>query len=978
VFSPSGSGDRPGALTIQSNALSGSTLVPLDGAGGPALTLTPTALVFPSTSEGSISVSQSITVTNSGGATVQLQTPMVSGDYRITANSCGPTLAPASPSSTGATCTVQIAYAPTSACGANGLLTIPANVAGGQVTASLTGVDGSATSCALSISPAPLDFGSVQSGTTTPAQTMTVTNVSSSNVLLGGQSLQGAYAFAPGGTCTANLTLTPAPASGDSCTLLVVFSPVGAGASPGLLTLANNGASGSLTALLDGTGVLPGQLNLSTSLLSFGSIVLGATSPSQTLTVTNSGGSSLDFQTPAYSVSSPEYQITPSLSNACGGILSAGHSCSIQIAFKPTATGDQPATLTVSAGGGAIRQQASLDGSGVAPAALAFTPAALSFGSLQEGQTSPQQAAVLSNTGSVTAQLVLPVVTGDYSIAGSTCGLTLAPSATCTLQITFGPTAAGSRPGMVTVSATNASSGATVVLGGTGTTPPSLVLTPTALVFGATAQGATTAAQNITLANTGSGVINLKPFAITGDYAISADTCTGTPLSPTYSCTLSITFTPTAGGLRTGLLTVSDGTETHTATLSGTGLSPATDTLSVTSLTFGPQVFGTVSTAQSVTLTNSGGQLLLAIATAVTGPFTATNNCGSILGGGLACSIAVSYAPTGPGTQTGQLVISDVIGGAPHSRIVTLTGQGILSNLPYPSAVATPSSLDFNVVVQGVIVNGFAVGATAPAQLVTVTNNGNAPLDGFTAAISAPSFAIVANTCGDTLAVGSNCTLGVTFTPQQPGSVGDLGTLTLSSPSLGSPLSPPVALSGSGEDFQLSVSGSSSDLVTNGQTAPYQLVVTPVGISAGTLTFSCSGLPANSSCTFNPASVQVSAGATGSVGLSIATGLQTIAVRQPPPSPRRSRLWISTGMLAFLLPCLLLRGKARRSWLALSMAIALVFAPAACGVHSSGGTSTATGGTLPTGVTPPGKYSITVTGSFPGAQRTVALTLTVE
>jgi hypothetical protein len=693
-------------------------------------------------------------------------------------------------------------------------------------------------------------------------------------------------------------------------------------------------------------------MSLSTSLLSFGQIIVGQTSAAQKLTLSNTGGSYLPLLAPVFS--SSEYAVT---ATTCGGILDVGKQCTLSIVFQPTATGDQPGTITVSASGGAISAQASLDGSGISPVQLAFAPTSLAFGSVAQGQTSAQQSVTLTNSGSLAAQLKTPTITGDFAIAGNHCSNTLAAAAGCTMQITFSPTATGSRTGTLTASASNSSSPASVALSGTGSPPPSLVLTPTSLVFTATAVAGTSAAQNLTVANTGSASVNLLPFTLTGDFILSADTCSGTPLKPNYSCTLSINFAPTAGGARTGVLTVASSTESHTVALSGTGLTPATDTLSPTSLTFGSQIFGTVSSAQSVTLTNSGGLTLGSIATSVAGPFVATNNCGTILGGGLTCSIAVSYAPSAAGTQTGQLTVSDAI----RSQTVGLSGTGVLASSPGAYAVATPASYAFG---------GYAVGATTPAETVTVTNTGTVALASFTASTATAAFAVASDNCNSTLAPGASCTVGVTFAPQQPGNAVD--QLTLSSPSLGSPLS--VALSGSGESFLIAIVGASSAIITNGQTATFKLSVTPVGISAGTVAVACSGVPASAVCTLNPASLSLAGGAAGSITATIATGTSATAATEP--STGRGLFWTSAGGLALLFPWLFARGRMRRVLLLLGFSVLLVLAPVACGVHASSGKTTGGGGG--TGTTPPGTYPVTVTATYPGAQLTATLNLTVE
>ena len=946
VFRPSAAGTRSGTLTLTSDAANTPSSTQLTGVGvAPGnVALAPNPLNFPSTLVGAISSSEVLTAANTGGLAVQLGAPSVSGDYQVmpAGTTCTGSLAASS------SCLLQVAFAPTTPGTRTGALSLPGQFTGSPATANLSG---SATAPGtLALAPASLSFGSIITGTSSAAKPIAVTNSGGVAIPVGTATVAGDYQI-QANSCPASL----APQA--SCTLQIVFSPTTGSDRPGLLTLSGSGAGSQVTAMLDGTGVLPGALSLSTSLLNYGSLVLGTTSAPQPLMMTNSGGSYLTLQAPV--LSSAEYQISAS---TCGSTLNVGASCTLSITFHPSAVVDQQATITVSASGGAVQAHATLDGSGLAAAKLAFTPVSLGFASVQVGKASAQQTATLTNTGGVPAALLVPVLAGDYSIAASTCGTTLAPSASCTLQITFSPASAGARPGSVTITAADGTTSAVLALSGTGTSPPALVLTPTSLVFNATILGTTTAAQNVTIANLSSASLNLLPFTLTGDYNLSADSCTGAPLNPTYSCTLSITFQPTAGGPRTGLLTVSDGVETHTVSLTGTGLSPATDTLSASSLSFAPQVFGTVSAAQTVSLTNSGGATLGSILTSVVGPFTATQcGSGSILGGGLTCPIAVQYAPTGIGAQTGILTISDAL----HSQTVALSGQGLLPPQGSTKGILLPLSLDFG---------PFAVSAASPMQPVTLTNDGVTPLEGITSAVGTGNFVIATNTCGASLPAGASCTLGIAFDPQQVGSAID--QLTVTSTSLNGPLT--VALSGSGEDFQLSVSGSSSDLVTDGQTATYHLVATPVGSSAGILSLTCAGAPANSSCLANPVTLAVAGSATGSITINIATGLTAGlagANRQYPLD--RHWPWKSGAALALLLPGLILRGNWRRNCLILVGSLGLVFAPIACGVHASGGSSSSSTSTS-SGSTPPGKYAITVTASFPGAQRTVNLTLTVE
>ena len=80
-------------------------------------------------------------------------------------------------------------------------------------------------------------------------------------------------------------------------------------------------------------------------------------------------------------------------------------------------------------------------------------------------------------------------------------------------------------------------------------------------------------------------------------------------LVPAASCTVSVTFTPTATGAASGTISVSDDSynlgPSQTLVLSGTGTTPAA-TVTPASLSFSSQVIGTSSTARNVTVQSSG------------------------------------------------------------------------------------------------------------------------------------------------------------------------------------------------------------------------------------------------------------------------------------------------------------------------------------------------------------------------------------
>jgi hypothetical protein len=326
-----------------------------------------------------------------------------------------------------------------------------------------------------------------------------------------------------------------------------------------------------------------------------------------------------------------------------------------------------------------------------------------------------------------------------------------------------------------------------------GTTAPSVSVSPTSLTFASTAVGATTAAQAVTIKNTGTAAVTLASETITGtnasSFVKSATTCTSS-LAAGASCTVSVEFKPAAAGSLAATLSIADNAtgSPQTVALKGTATATAvapTATLSPASLTFASTAVGSTTAAQVVTLKNTSTTTALTITSIAYSGTNATSfvksatTCGSSLAAGKTCTISTEFKPTAAGALTATLSVADNATGSPQK--VTLKGTGTA-----PKATITPATLTFASTKEG---------ATSAAQTVTLTNSGTAIMNISSivvAGTNATSFKIASKTCGSTLAAAAKCTLSVNFKPLATGTL--TGDIAITDNAAGSPQK--VALKG--------------------------------------------------------------------------------------------------------------------------------------------------------------------------------------
>jgi hypothetical protein len=650
--------------------------------------------------------------------------------------------------------------------------------------------------------------------------------------------------------------------------------------------------------------------------------------------------------------------VTTCVTDSCWNLLGTGLPnapvTSLAAAVKLPTDDGRTGMLRAGTYGRGLWQTPLLAAVSAAQPGMALSVAAMDFGQQQVATIGAVQTLTVTSSGASPLVIGSINVSGDFTETDTCAAETLAPNTTCAIKIAFAPTAMGARSGTLTVYANVAGGQATATLTGTGTAAASVVLTPGSLTFSAVTVNHTSGAQIINVANTGGAVATLQTPVVTGDFAISANTCV-VALAVNTSCSVSVTFTPMASGTRNGTLSVTDSAGTQVAVLTGTGNAPATDALAPTAISFGTVVVGARSSVMQVTLTNAGDAALTLITVASgSSEFAATNGCGATLAAHASCAMSVVFVPSATGMRTGTLTVGDAF----RSQTVSLTGTGQAG----AGVSVTPVSLGFG---------ASGVGLTAASQVLTLTNNGGAVLT-IAGAVVSGDFVLASNTCGATLAVSQSCALTVVFTPSVAGT--RVGTLTVTDNAAGGMQT--VALSGMGIDFTLAANGSmSATVVATGGSATFPLLLTALNGVSASAALSCNGAPAHTMCSVTPASATI--GSALNVSAVVSTGIASAAV-----APSRDAPWSRAEVLfaVTMLPWLVLGVRSRRlrmRWLAAAVVgLMVALGSVGCGAgrtipDSGGGTPVATPAS-------PGTYTLTVSATAAGVTHSVPITLTVQ
>jgi HYDIN/CFA65/VesB family protein len=438
--------------------------------------------------------------------------------------------------------------------------------------------------------------------------------------------------------------------------------------------------------------------SVSPTAIDFGNVAAGSVSPQRTSTITSVGGA--DYQITGLSniPSCDGGSICQGSSFLCSTTCSTstpyapGSSCSVSASFAPASIGLQSTTIYICDNADSSKS-ITLSANAVIPPPVLISPSAFDFGSIQVGRQSGTHLFGVRNPGAVAIDIGTPSVGGPFGIEFTSCGPTLGPGATCSVQVFFAPQLAGHATGalnipVATVIPERAPAGSKQLtpsstvnvaasLQGTGVQSPQLTA-PDSLDFGAVSLGDTPAHRTVELRNDGSAPLTLSSITLTGAAFTMTNGCPAS-LAPAEACSLEIDFAPTVLGDITGAVSIASNAPGGLRTIALSGLAQVAPLplirVSPHSMGFGDRLIGTTSATQRVTITNVGG---------VDAALTGLNPSAGFLVTGTTCSLTlapqatcfadVAMRPVGFGLRIGQFVVSSNSADSPIA--VNLSGNG--------------------------------------------------------------------------------------------------------------------------------------------------------------------------------------------------------------------------------------------------------------------------------------------------------------
>jgi len=757
-----------------------------------------------------------ITLTNGGGfGATSITETTLGGDFDFTgagfpgtAGNCTTSLL------SGASCTIEVEFAPASTGALAGNLTIQYNNGVTTVTETKSLSGSGAAPALITISGTdPVDLGSVTQGSNSTV-ILTVNNTGAVNATgISGGGLAAPFGFTGGSYPGAGGTCGDPILPSTPCTIEIQFSPTTAVVSNGQVDINYNNGVGpqTTTRTLVGTGVAPALLTLSgADPYDFGTLANGGGIASVTVTVDNIGASSATAMSETTLGGDFDFYLSgyPGNGGTCGASLPAGANCTVVLEFTPTSLGPLASTFTLQYNDGAAVQTESKDlqGVGGAPALLDIaTSDPHDFGTRAIGSTNTIVLTV-TNGGAVAATTIADAATlsppfnytgTGYPGTNGTCGVSLNSGANCDIEVQWVPASTGIQSQNITLNYNDGTGATSFVHGlqGTGANPAQLAIQGADPAdFGNVTQG-DTQTLILTVENTGSvNATGIVETGLAGDYAFTAPgtfpggagTCT-TTITNGSTCTIEVQVTPSSTGIIPGTITFDYNNGANNTSyshgLTTNGLAPAV--LAITpgpgNYNFGTRPVGSTN-SNTFTLTNSGGSAASSIiGGGLSAPFTYSGGsfpgggtCTGTLASGSSCTFIVDYLPTvANGAETDTITVDYNDGAA--AQQITL-GLDAVSQTRATLTISESDPYNYGTLATGATrAHSFTISNTGEFQASAIGESTVAAPFRYTGAGN--TYPGAAGDCGATLAGGATCTIEVEYAPTIV-SAGDSGTIT--------------------------------------------------------------------------------------------------------------------------------------------------------------------------------------------------------
>lgn len=275
--------------------------------------------------------------------------------------------------------------------------------------------------------------------------------------------------------------------------------------------------------------------------------------------------------------------------------------------------------------------------SGAAASSLSAT--SLVFAGELVGTPSAPQTVTLTNTGGAVLNIVTISVVGSAFSETNSCGNSVNAGATCAINITFNPLSFGTQTGTLVITSSAADSPQSIRLSGLGM-GPALSASAATVSFPSQLVSTSSAAQTVTLSSSGDEPLTIYNIALSGPFS-ETDTCLASVLDAGTACTISVYYTPVAGGTATGKISITDNAY------------PALETIALT----GMGADFSISLSPASNSTSAGQSAGFTVSVAPTGGFTGDVTLGC---GGLPTATACSFAP-GTVTVSGSAAVTSAL-----------------------------------------------------------------------------------------------------------------------------------------------------------------------------------------------------------------------------------------------------------------------------------------------------------------------------